>query len=241
MRGMAVMWLGMCVVAFQRWRASLLALVVPGGLLLFVYLYDALVSMRLMWWVRRLIPAVVPAIVIFMAVACAYALTRRLRIVQVAAAVVLATIVVEWTAMSLPLRDHDEMAGSWDMSAAIAALPGDEQGVFLFPPGENIYSIERNAAGSVWLIFDQIAARIRQDFEVSDVEAYQGAFPDKPVFVVTPGEHLPARLPTDRFTRAGYVADELVIWEETRDHRPSEAVRIPMDVTIWLFEGTAGG
>lgn len=240
MRGMAIMWLGICVVAFQRWRASLLALVVPGGLLLFVYLYDALVSMRLMWWVRRFIPAVVPAIVIFMAVAFVYGLTRRWRIVQVATAAVLVSIVVEWAGMSLPLRDHDEMAGSWDMSKAIAAVSGDEQGVFLFPPDENIYSINRNAPGSVWLIFDQIAARIPQDFDVSDVEAYQDAFPGKPVFLVTPGQSLPAQLAADRFTQAGHVADDLVVWEETRDRRPAEAVRMPMGVTIWRLATTTG-
>jgi hypothetical protein len=239
--GLAVMWLGMCVVAWRRWRASVLLLVVPGGLLLFVYLYDALVSMRLMWWVRRFIPAVVPAIVIFMAIAFAHALTRRGRLVRVAAGALLAFIVVEWAAMSLPLRHHDEMAGSWDMSAAIAGVSGEEQGVFLFPHGDSIYSVNRNAPGSVWLIFDEIAAYLPLDFDISDVEVYQDAFPDKSVFLVTPGGQLPSQVPADRFTSAGYVADELVVWEETRDQRPAEEVRMPMEVGIWRFEGTTAG
>ncbi|HEX6568245.1 MAG TPA: hypothetical protein VF015_03740 [Acidimicrobiales bacterium] len=240
MRGLAVMWLGMCVVAWRRWRAPLLALVVPGGVLLFVYLYDALVSMRLMWWVRRFIPAVVPAIAIFMAIAFAFALTRRWRIVQVAAAALLAWVVIEWAAMSLPLRHHDEMAGSWDLSAGIAAVAGDQQGVFLFPRQGDVYSIDRNAPGSLWLIFDQIAANLPQDFDLGDVESYADAFPDKPVFLVTPDGVLPAQVPADRFTRAGYVAGELVVWEETRDYRPAEEVRIPMDAVVWQFEGAAG-
>jgi hypothetical protein len=221
--GLLIMWLGICVVAWQRWRASLLVLVVPGGLLLPVYLYDALVSMRLMWWVRRFIPAVLPAIVIFMAIAIAHGLTRRSRLVRIATAGTLAWVLVTWAAMSLPLRHHDEMAGSWDISAAIAAASGDERGIFLFPRQGDMYSFSRNAPGSVWLIFDEVAAYLPADYDVGEVATYQGALPDHPVFVVTPGGALPAQLPPDRFTLAGYVVDELVFWEERVDYRPAIA------------------
>ena len=39
-RGLVIMWLGLCVVLLQRWRASLFALVGTGVILLPLYLYD---------------------------------------------------------------------------------------------------------------------------------------------------------------------------------------------------------
>lgn len=235
-RGLLLMWLGICVLMLRRWRASLFALVTPGALLLFLYLWDARVNMRLMWFVRRFAPAVLPAVALLIALALAFALTRRPILVKVAGAALAVSLLFEWADMSLDLRDHDEMAGSWDMAAAIAAKAGDEQGVFLFPPGNNLYSINRNAPGSVWFIFDQDAARIPRDYDVTTVDEYQEAFPDRPIFLVTHGEDFPDQLPRDRFVDTGTVTGELVFWEETRDHRPDEQVVMPMGVNVWRYE-----
>ena len=143
--------------------------------------------MRLMWWVRRFIPSLLPVIVILMAIAIGWALTRRWKIVKVAGALVLVTLLFEYARMSLPLRNHDEMAGSWDISAAIAANAGTGQGVFLFPqPASGIFDPERNAPGIVWFVFDQVAARLPPEYDIGNVDAYQQAFPELPVFVVTP-------------------------------------------------------
>jgi hypothetical protein len=235
-RGLVVMWLGICVVVLRRWRASLLTLVLPGTALLLLYLYDANVSMRLMWWVRRFIPAVVPTVVILIAVGLWWVLTRRSRLVQIAGALFAVSIIVEYAHMSLPLRDHDEMGGSWDMAAAIAAQAGDQQGVFLFPAGSNIYDINRNAPGIVWLVFDQVAARLPPDYGLADLERYDAAFPDQPVFLVTPGTELPAQLPSDRFSESGMVTGSLSVWEETQYYRPSREVTMPMGVTVWTLD-----
>jgi hypothetical protein len=238
-RGLAIMFIGFCVVMLRRWRASLWVLVVPGALLLPLYLYNARVSMRLMWWVRRFIPAVVPAVVLLIAIALAWALTRRSFVVKVGGAVAALSLIVEYTGMSLPLRDHDEMAGSWDISAAIASTAGDEEGVFLFPSGTNLYSINRNAPGAVWLLFDQISARLPDGYDLAMVEQYQSAFPEQPVYVVTPGAALPEQLPTDRFTMANVVTGEVTVWKETRDYRPEEQEVFPMGVTVWQLIGSA--
>jgi Dolichyl-phosphate-mannose-protein mannosyltransferase len=235
-RGLLALAAGIVVLMLGRWRAALFALVVPGALLLPIYLYDAKVSMRLMWWVRRFIPAVLPAIMILIALALCWALTRRLTVVRVLGALAAASLIVEYVHMSAPLRSHDEMAGSWDMAAAIAAHADGDQGVFLFPPGTDIYGINRNAPGIVWLVFDEVAARLPEDFEISDVQQYQEAFPDHPVFLVSPGRTLPAQLPSERFSDAGEVVGTLTFWEESRDHRPGRAVDRPMGVTVWELE-----
>ena len=246
-RGVVTMWLGIGVLMLRRWRAPLFTLVLPGALLAYLYLWDPKVNARLMWWTRRFIPAVMPSVVVLIALALAFALTyqltrrslltrRRSVVLNLGAAVLAVTIVVEWAGMSLDLRDHREMDGSWDMAAAIAAQAGDEQGVFLFPGGGNIYGINRNAPGSVWFIFDQVAARLPQDYDVANVEEYQQAFPDQPVFVVAPGNDLPDNLPPDRFAENGVVTGELTILEETQSHRPQEQVVMPMGVTVWRYE-----
>jgi hypothetical protein len=235
--GLILMWLGMGVLLLRRWRAALFALVLPGALLAYLYLWDARVSMRLMWWVRRFIPAVVPSVALLIALALAFALTRRPIALKLLALAVATVLVVQWASTSLPLRGHKEMAGSWDMEAAIAAHADGEQGVFLFPEGEGIYDINRNAPGGVWFVFDQIAARLPDDYGVADVHVYREAFPDQPVFVVAPGVRLPTNLPADRFSRDGAVRGELTILEETRRHRPHAEVTIPMRVTVWRYAG----
>ena len=235
------MWLGICLVLIQRWRASLFALVATGVLLLPLYLYNPRVSMRLMWWVRRFIPAVVPVVAILIAIAIGWALTRRWMTVRIAGGVLLVTLLVEYVGMSSPLRDHDEMGGSWDLSAAIAAQAGTGQGVFLFPqPVSGANDVMRNSPGIVWFVFDEVAARLPSDYDIATVDEYQEAFPDLPVFVVAPGEGLPDQLPADRFRRSGSVAGEVVAWEESRDERPDEAVTTPWPVSIWQLTGSAG-
>ncbi|MGH2393190.1 MAG: hypothetical protein ACRDGH_06785, partial [Candidatus Limnocylindria bacterium] len=241
LRGLVAMWLGICLVLIQRWRASLFALVGTGLLLLPLYVYDARVSMRLMWWVRRFIPAVVPVIAILIAIAIGWALTRRWMTVRIAGGILLVTLLVEYVGMSRPLRDHDEMGGSWDLSAAIAAQAGTGQGVFLFPePVSGSYDVIRNAPGIVWFVFDEVAARLPSDYDIATVDEYQEAFPDLPVFVVAPGEGLPGQLPTDRFRRSGDVTGEVVAWEESHDERPDEAVTTRWGVSIWQLTGPAG-
>jgi hypothetical protein len=212
-------------------------LVVPGAALLILYLYNARVSMRLMWWVRRFIPAVLPAVVILIAIGLVWLLTRRSNIVKVVGAVLAVSLCVEWARTSLPLRNHDEMGGSWDVSADIAAAAGGEQGVFLFPGGSTIYSINRNAPGAVWLLFDQITARLPVDYDITTIDEYRDAFPDQPVFVVTEGDELPEQLPEDQFRRARTVTQDLHVWEERLDTRPSKEVVVPLGVTVWELAG----
>ena len=236
-RGLVLMGAGIFVLMLSRWRAALFALVVPGALLLPLYLYDAKVSMRLMWWVRRFIPAVVPVIMILIALALCWLLTRRHVLVKVVGGVLALMLVVEFARMSLPLRDHDEMAGSAEIAAEIADFAGDEQALFLFPPGHDIYSINRNAPGIVWLVHDQIAARLPRDPGVDDVEPYRAAFADMPIFFVERRETAPSWLADAGFVEVGQVEGSITILEEIKDGRPQEVDEIDMAVTVWRLDG----
>jgi hypothetical protein len=130
------------------------------------------------------------------------------------------------------------MAGSWDISAAIAANARSGQAVFLFPqPASGIFDPERDAPAIVWFVFDQVAARLPPDYDVGVVDAYQEAFPELPVFVVAPGEQLPSELPAERFTRSGTVVDDLVVWEESLSERPDDEVRMQWGLSVWRLTG----
>lgn len=234
--GLVVFWMGAVVLLLRRSRPALYVLALPA-LLVPVYLWDARISMRLMWWVRRFIPAALPALFILMALALAWALLHRRWPLRVAGAVATVALVVTYASQSLPLRDHREMRGSWDMSAAISEAAGDEQGLFLYGPSSNVLDPLRNTGAVVWLVFDEIAAKLPPDYDIDDIEHFQQAFPDHPVYLVTHGDGLPDNLPRDRFTEARTVVQDLVTWEETIDRRPEEEVTTTWGVIVWEFTG----
>jgi 4-amino-4-deoxy-L-arabinose transferase-like glycosyltransferase len=232
--GLAIVWLGICVLALQKWRAPRLLFVLPGLALLPVYAYDARVSMRLMWWVRRFVPAILPVLVLLMALAIAWALTRRNWGLRAVGATAVVVMLLRFADLSLPLRNHREMEGSWELAEAIAEQTPDEQGVYLYPqPDSGIYDPIAITPGAVWWIFDQIAARLPAEYDLSTIEEYQDAFPDHPVLVVSDGDGLPARLPADRFEQIGVIVDDLVVLEETLDRRPEEVRTFTSDVSVW--------
>lgn len=234
--GLIAMWLGCVLLALGRWRPSQLLMVTPGALLLPLYLYDARVSMRLMWWVRRFVPAVLPAVLLLAAIAVAWAMTHRHRALQLGGVAVLGFLLASFVVQSLPLREHQEMDGSWELAGDVAALAGNEQGVFLYPqPTDDLYDPLANTPGAVWWIFDQVSNRLPARYDVDLIEAHQAAFPRQPVFLVTTSR-LPERLPQGRFTLAGTVSHDLVVWEETAGHRPDEPERHPMTLRVWRYE-----
>ncbi|MGH9212803.1 MAG: glycosyltransferase family 39 protein [Acidimicrobiales bacterium] len=241
--GLALMWFGFGVTALRRPKPSLYLLLLPGTLLLPLYIWEARVSLRMMWWVRRYVPAVLPAIMLLIAVGLAWALWHRRWVLKVAAVGALTGLVVFFASQSGPLRNHREMGGSWDMAAAVAAPAGDERGVFLFerPDAGNIFDPLRNTPLGVWWIFGQTSAWLPEEFDMETIEAYQDAFPDRPVFVVS-HDALPESLPEDEFENAGGMVNELIVWEEwpwgvpaegAPAQRPDNQLRMPQRLVIW--------
>jgi hypothetical protein len=232
MRGLGLMWLGVVVVALTRVRAALYLLVLPAAVLLPVYLWDARISMRLMWWVRRFVPAGLPAVLLLIALAIAWALLHRFRPLRLLGALAALTLVGSFVTQAWPLRGHDEMAGSWEAAEAVADFAGEEQGVFLYTASNGPEDPVRNTPGAVWFIFDQVTSRLHPPYDIAEIDAYVDAFPGQPVFLVTGGD-LPPNLPADRFTRLGTVTQRLTMWRESQSEVPSEAEVLEGDLVVW--------
>jgi hypothetical protein len=237
MRGLVLLWLGAVVVALTRVKAALYLLVLPAAVLLPVYLWDARISMRLMWWVRRFVPAVLPAVLLLIALAIAWALLHRFRPLRLLGALAALALVAGFARQSWPLRGHDEMAGSWEAAEAVADFAGDEQGVYLYTASEDAEDPIRNTPGAVWFIFDQITSRLQQDDDMAEIDGYVDAFPSHPIFLVTSGD-LPGGLPADRFTRLGTVTQRLTMWKESQSEVPSEAEVLEGDLVVWRVTGS---
>lgn len=231
--GIVVMWFGLLCLLATRYKPALYVMLLPGLMVLPLYLWDSRVSARLMWWVRRYVPAVLPAVLVLMALALAWLIARQsrpLRALGVAGAVAL---VVTYAAQSVPLRDHREMGGSWEFAEAISTTAGDEQGVFLFTEYTDIFDPMRNSPAVVWWVFDEVVGRLPAGYGLAAVEEYQDAFPGQPVFVVAQGAELPAQLPADRFELAREVVGTIEFWEESVDERPDEAIEQTRGVSLW--------
>lgn len=232
--GIVAMWLGFVVVSLQRWKASTWLLVLPGTLLLPVYVFEARVSPRLMWWSRRFVPICILAIVVLIAVAIGWALRagrhRALRTAGVAVAVFLLAAQLR---MSSPLLPHREFGGSYEVGERIAALPGHEPGLFLwtFPSGVNHPSYLFGSA--TWLIHGQPSALLPVEAKPEDVSRYAAEFPDRQIYVVGPGRERPAGLGEVHLDPALRVERSLPFWEESQEERPDAATVIPLDFTVW--------
>jgi hypothetical protein len=232
MRGLALMWLGVAVVALTRVKAALYLLVLPAAVLLPVYLWDARISMRLMWWVRRFVPAVLPAVLLLIAVAIAWALLHRFRPLRLLGALAALALAGGFVRQTWPLRGHDEMAGSWEAAEAVAGFADDQHGVFLYTASHDAEDPVRNTPGALWFIFDQVTSRLHAPYDIAEIDGYVDAFPGQPVFLVTGGD-LPPNLPANRFTRLGSVTQRLTMWRESQSEVPSGADVLEDDLVVW--------
>lgn len=232
---------GLAVVGRQRWRLSRWLLLIPGLCLAPLYLWEAQISPRLMWWVRRYVPGVLPLVLLLVAVALAWGLRHRQWVLKAVAAGLLVVVAAPNLDRSLPLRDHREMAGSYDAARAVAGAAGDEQGLFLWerPGPDAIFSPTRNLGAVVWLGFDQLSALLPRDPGQPLVDEYADRFAGHPVFVVAEGAGLPAALDPDAYTRVERVRRRLSVWEEQLEHLPVRAVTVDVDVTVWRLDATA--
>jgi len=229
---------GLAVVGRQRWRTARWIVLVPGLCLLPVYLWEAQVSPRLMWWVRRFVPGVVPVVLLLVAVALGWCLTQRRWALRGVAAVALVVLAVGYVDRSWPLRSHREMAGSYEMARAIAGTAGDQQGLFLWerPASGQIFNPTRNFPTMVWWGFGELSAQLPDAPTQAGVDEYAARFPDNPVFVVSASDELPGTLSPDAFERVADLEAALPFWEEAVLERPQHATEIQQQVTVWRLD-----
>lgn len=239
--GLILVVAGVGVVALRRrWTGMTWLLTVLTVGLLTLYCWHARNSPYFMWVGRRFVPAVLPGMFLLMAIALAAAwalkVRGRLRLGVPAAIALLAFIVGVQASQSLPLRSHDEWAGSYGVNQSIAALAGDQKGIYLWAPANSCCVAPVTLFGpTVWLLEDQDSALLPTDpAKVSSyVQTYARTFPDRPLFVVYPTSAVVPRYPGLNRIPAGRFAGTMPHWIESSISRPNRAQQIPYDFTVY--------
>lgn len=242
--GFVLMLAGLAVVALGRWRAAVWTAVVPTLLLLPLYAYSARNSTRLLWWTRRYVPTVLPGILLLVALALAAAVLWRHRgraLLRVPALAGLAALVAVFLHQSLPLRAHDEFAGSFTISQQIADLAQGRRAIYLWEPDEPCCLFPRALFSvPVWLQHDQVSGLLPP--EPADrarlLATYRRAFPGAPIFVVARGGLLPAGVAAGSVRFLQRITTTLPWWQESDTERPDHANRLPVDLEVWQLLGT---
>jgi Dolichyl-phosphate-mannose-protein mannosyltransferase len=241
--GFALLWVGLAVVALRRWRATAWAVVLPVLLLFPVYGFRALNAARLMFWVRRFVPVVVPGAVILIAVALAYgwATSGHWRLPARLASVGLTVFLLGvFTSQSLPLRHHREFLGSFQVVERIARASGDRQGVFLWEQPKSCCAAPTQLfASPVWLQQGQVSALLPAAPSPAYVATFVRGFPGQPVFVVGQGTTAPRGYGPLTFRLADHIAGGLPVWRESVLSRPAGALVVPFELSIWQVEGSS--
>ena len=221
------MLVGLAVVGLLRWRAAAWAVVLATLVLFPLYGYSALNSTRLMWWTRRYVPTVLPGIVVLIALAITFLLVWhwRGRLLSAATgAVALVGLLALFLSQSLPLRAHDEFAGSFALAEQIAAVAGERDGVFLWEADQGCCSgPTRLLATPVWLQHGQLSALLPNDAALAVdgnarttvLDRYADRFAGRPLFVVADGGQLPAGIDPARVQPVLDRQVRLPVWEES--------------------------
>jgi hypothetical protein len=242
--GMALLGGGFALVALRRWRATAWAVILPMLVSLPLYAVSASNSSRLLWWNRRFVPVVSPGIVTLIAVALVAALlvTGKLRLpARLLAGACTVALLAAFALHSIPLRPHQEFAGSFAVTDRLAAIAGDRQGVYLFGPTvSRRINVSSSFGTPLWLRYGEIVGLLRVGPDrqllpenVEHVREWQRAFPGQPVYVVTQGTAAPAALAPLGLTRRDHVEASMPMWEESDVKLPSEAKAALVDVTVW--------
>jgi hypothetical protein len=239
--GIAALWFGFAVLALRRWSFNRWVAVAPSIAVLPVYLADARIAPRLIWWTRRFVPYALPGMFVLIAVGIAALVAHRrigLRVVGAGAGVLL---VGTFLVQSWPLRAHDELAGSFLIHHAVADVAGDHEAVWLWatgptPPGINP-SAPAFASTMLYRRGDPVT-RFDPAHAAEVADAYTRAFPDDPVFVVADGRDLPAELSALDVDKVKEVAVNLPLWELTYDRRPDSSAPMPFVFTVFRLRGT---
>jgi hypothetical protein len=238
----ALLPVGLAVVALRRWRAALWALVLPTLLIAPVYLYASRNSSRMMWWTRRYVPTVLPGVVVLLALALGLGLAYRRRLlVQLPAALAALGLLGAYLHQSLPLRHHDEFAGSFQVSGQLAALSHGKQGVYVWEPDAVCCGGPSHLfPTTLWLQHGEISTLLADPRSgpppAAMLDAYRRAFPGRPLFVLSGQGRLPEGVDPARVHQVADVRAALPVWDESDVTRPSGAHRLRVRISVWQVD-----
>lgn len=235
--GLAAMWAGLVLAIRRRALAPLWLVVLPGALLFPLYVWEAHIESRLLWWSRRFVPAIIPAMAVLIAVALATLLAhegRRRSAVRAGGALLAAFLVAAPARQTLEVRSHRELGGSVELVEQIADVAPDE-GLFLWqhPAPGDPFDEARVLGGPVWFVHGHASALLPAEPTPDDVDAFLTAFADRPAYAVTrKGETLDALAPFA--PRPVLEVDTaLAHWQEADFEVPLDDLAIPFAFTVW--------
>ncbi len=235
--GLILVVCGVAVLAFSKhWNPKAWILLGPGLLLLPIYIYEAKISARLMWWVRRFIPVVVPALMVTLAVVVVFLLTRRSRAVVAVGVLTCAALLLEFVTTSLPIRTHREFAGSYSLAEDISEATAGA-GIVLVTGGGGIVGSTRNLPSVSWMIAGTPSTYLPND--VSEYDTFVSgwdAATDGPVFLFSEDlESLPEGLDPLDWEPDLTIERQFPLWHETSGQRPRFTTPASQHVALWRY------
>jgi hypothetical protein len=226
--GLVLMLAGIAYVAVGRWRLDRWLIALPATTLLALYCYHVRNSPYLMWATRRFVTSVVPSMVLLIGcgvtlgfIVVRHFMNRGVGVVAVAAAIV--ALAVFNLSESWPLRSHDENGGSVEVEKQVAALAGDQRGVFLWQQSTYCCAAPWMLfGGPVMTIADQSSALLPTSHVPQALNSYVNHFAGsgRPVFYVADRNGAPPATPGVTSTKVAQFAGVLPHWAETFDSRP---------------------
>lgn len=235
--GLVVMWAGLVLAMRRRSLTPLWLVVLPGAALFPLYVWEAHIESRLLWWSRRFVPAIIPAMAILIAVALAALLAhegRRRTAARTGGAVLAALLVVLPARQTLEVRPHREFGGSVELIEQIASVaPTDALFLWEHPAPGDPFDPSRVLAGPVWFVHGHASALLPESPTPDDVAAFVDAFADRPVYAVTRTDEVLEALAAHDPAPVLEVDTALAHWQEADFEVPLDDLAIPFTVTVW--------
>jgi hypothetical protein len=235
--GIAFAVLGVCCIFLARWRVE--RIVLTGVMLSFsvLFLRHAKNSPQMMWWGRRYVPIVVPAIVVFAAIG-AVVLIRTLwfhRPTVVVACIVVAFVLAVQFRQSFVLRSHDEHAGSYGIATSVAAVSGNERGVFLWQKGPCCGAAHMLFGSPTWMLghVDSAVLPTKPANWGGYLDSILKAAPTQPLFAVLNADTPPPDGTDLTFTSVQRFIGSIPVWEESNIVRPSHPQTFRFDFVVY--------
>lgn len=239
--GLVLMLAGIAYVAVGRWRLDRWLIALPATTLLALYCYHVRNSPYLMWATRRFVTSVVPSMVLLIGcgvtlgfIVVRHFMNRGVGVVAVAAAIVALTVFN--LSESWPLRSHDENGGSVEVEKQVAALAGDQRGVFLWQQSTYCCAAPWMLfGGPVMTIADQSSALLPTSHVPQALSSYVNHFAGsgRPVFYVADRNGAPPTTPGVTSTKVAQFAGVLPHWAETYDSRPKTTRNYTYSMTVY--------
>lgn len=234
------------IICIANWQWRHWIFIAPGLLTLPVYLYQARVSPRLMWWTRRYAPTVVPLLICLAAVGITWLMFQRkgnknlnlaLGSVFIVAALALQLF------QSVPLSGHREMAGAHSFSSEIKYhTEGTEPALLWEKPQKNdMLDPSRNLSSALWVVFDRPGLVLTKEIDQELLENYANTYQSRTLYYLSRSKEIDPLIVENSLVYTGSVSGDLTYWEENWGSSlspPSTEKNRSYELHIWWVSGT---